>query len=440
MLSVVKQNLIGLLASTLKLLAKATIWRYRPTIVGVTGNVGKTSTKLAIAAVLAGERRVRWSKGNLNNELGLPLAILGDWPEEKLHLISRAQASGERMPQKVLFWLEVIVFSLARLVYHSKEPYPEVLVLEYGADHPGDIKKLISIARPNITVLTAIGDVPVHVEFYGGPEDVAREKAHLIECLFTSGYAVLGYDDARVMALKDRTRGHIMTFGFAKGADLQVSNFENRVEDGHPAGIGYKLNYGGNMVPMSINGVLGRAHAYAGAAAAAVGVVFGMNLVKISEALSKYRPAHSRMEVLPGVKDTWILNDCYNASLLAMERALETLENLPGKRKIAVLGDMLEIGEYAIQAHEKVGVIVAKCADVLVAVGPHAKFIAESARKNGLTKKNIHTYNTAEEAARPAQSLLKKGDLVLVKASRAIGLDKVVEEIRYQSPESEKVS
>ncbi|HEY4526120.1 MAG TPA: Mur ligase family protein, partial [Candidatus Paceibacterota bacterium] len=266
-----KQTLINLLAGTLKLLAKATVWRYRPAIVGVTGNVGKTSTKLAIAAVLADERRVRWSKSNLNNELGLPLTILGDWSEEELRLVSRAQAAGEKKTQKILFWLKVVLFSFAKLIYVRRSSYPEVLVLEYGADHPGDIKRLISIARPNVAVLTAVGDVPVHVEFYDDPEAVAREKAHLIECLPTSGYAVLVYDDARVMSLRDRTRGHIMTFGFNKGADLQVSNFENRVKDDHPAGIGYKLNYGGNVVPMTIDGVLGRAHAYAGAAAAAAG-------------------------------------------------------------------------------------------------------------------------------------------------------------------------
>ena len=434
-----KQNLIGLLANVLKLLAKATIWRYRPAIVGVTGNVGKTSTKLAIAAVLSRERKVRWSKGNFNTELGLPLTILGDWSDEELRLVSRAQPAGERKPEKIWFWVKVIFSSFFHILHARRNFYPEVLVLEYGADHPGDIKKLISIARPNITVLTAIGDVPVHVEFYDGPEAVAREKSHLIECLPTSGYAVLGYDDVRIMSLRDRTRGHIMTFGFDKGSDLRVSNFENRIEDNHPAGIGYKLNYGGNMVPMIINGVLGKAHAYAGAAAAAVGVVFGMNLVKISEALREYHPAHSRMEILPGVKDTWILNDCYNASLLAMEKALEVLENFPGKRKMAVLGDMLEIGTYAIEAHEKVGALAGKCADVLVTVGPHAKFIAEGARKSGLNKRNIHSYDTAEEAARPVQALLKKGDLVLIKASRAIGLDKVVEEIRYVDTSMVKV-
>lgn len=424
--------LIGLLGKTLKFLARATIWRYRPAIVGVTGNVGKTSTKLAIAAVLVGERRVRYSKGNLNNELGLPLAILGDWSEEELHLINRAQAAGEKKPQKIFFWIKVMVLSFWHLFYAKRSSYPEVLVLEYGADHPGDIKKLISIAPPNIGVLTAIGEVPVHVEFFNGPEEVAKEKSHLIECLPTSGYAVLGFDDARVMSLRDRTRGHIMTFGFDKGADLRISNFENSMNGDRPEGVVYKLNYGGNVVPMKIHGVLGRAHAYAGAAAAAVGVVFGMNMVNISEALSMYQPAHSRMEILPGLKGVWIMNDCYNASLLAMESALETLRDIPAKRKVAVLGDMLEIGGYSAPAHEKVGKIAAEEADVLITVGPQAKLIAESAHAAGMNKRNIFSYANAEQAVRPIQDILKTGDLILVKASRAIGLDKVVEGIEQK--------
>ncbi|MEK7147102.1 MAG: Mur ligase family protein, partial [Patescibacteria group bacterium] len=142
---------IKILRLILKKLARWTISRYQPEIVGVTGTVGKTSTKEAIKAVLGKYRRVRASSGNFNNEIGLPLAILGDW--EKI--------------RGFFFWLKVFAVSLSRLVL--KMPYPEILILEYAADRPGDLKYLLSIARPKVGVITAVGDIPAHVEFYSGP-------------------------------------------------------------------------------------------------------------------------------------------------------------------------------------------------------------------------------------------------------------------------------
>lgn len=361
----------------LKKLAQLTIWRYRPGIIGITGSVGKTSTKLAVKTILERERKVRASASNLNNDLGLPLTILGDWSEKSLKLVSREQPPHTAILRKLFFWIKVIVTSAINVVFGSKLSYPEILILEYGADRPGDLRYLLDIARPNISVITAIGDIPVHVEFFSGPEDVAREKAKLIEYLPTAGFAILNYDDEAVMDLKDRTRAHVMTFGFGKGAEIQIMRLENHWEKERPVGISFKLQYGGGVVPVRLDGVLGKAQCYASAAAAAVGLIFGLNLVKISEALKSYEPAKSRMELLPGVKYTFIIDDSYNASPLSTHAALDALKSLPGKRKIAVLGDMLEIGKYAIEAHERVGRLAGKFADVLVTVGPRAKFLAE---------------------------------------------------------------
>lgn len=432
-----REFIVKLLKDTLRKLAQLTIWRYHPGIIGVTGNVGKTSAKLAIAAVLGNERKVRASHGNLNNELGLPLTILGDWSEEELALVSRGTPAGAEPIRKALFWLRVIFRSAWRIFFYDPASYPEILVLEYGADHPGDIKYLLSLARPNVSVITAVGEIPVHVEFYSGPEEVAREKARLIECLPSSGFAILNQDDERVVNLRDRTRGHVMTFGFSREANLQIVNFEHRIVDDRPVGISFKLEYGGNSVPVKIDHAFGRAQAYAAAAAASVGLVSGMNLVKIAESLGSYVPAKNRMELLPGVKDTLIINDCYNASMLSMTAALETLRVLPGKRKVAVLGDMLELGKYSVEAHERIGGIAGKVAQMLVTVGPRAKFIAEAARQVRMNRRNILSFDTAEEAQVPVQDLIRKGDLVLVKASRGIHLEKVVDEIRM--PESFKV-
>ena len=398
----------------LKKLAQLTIWRFRPGIVGITGSVGKTSTKLAIKAVLEKERKVRTSGGNLNNDLGLPLTILGDWSERDLKLVSRDQPSGTAKVRKLFFWFKVLVVSVCRLMFGHRSSYPEILILEYGADRPGDLKLLLNIARPNISVITAVGDIPVHVEFFSGPEEVAREKARIIEYLPVASFAILNFDDETVMDLKDRTRAHIMTFGFGRGSEIQITRFENHSEEGKPVGVSFKLEYGGSFVPARLDGVFGKAQAYAAAAAAAVGLVFGLNLIKISEALKNYKPAPSRMGLLPGIKYTNIIDDSYNASPLSMHAALDTLKGLPGKRKIAVLGDMLEIGKYAIEAHERVGRLAAGFLDILVTVGPRAKFIAEAAKEAGMRKRNIYSFETADNAAKPVQDLLKKRRVLIL--------------------------
>jgi UDP-N-acetylmuramoyl-tripeptide--D-alanyl-D-alanine ligase len=420
---------VTFLRKILRRLARWTIWRYRPGIIGVTGSAGKTSTKLAIQAVLERDRRVRVSSGNLNNDLGLPLTILGDWTAEELALVSRATPAHTARFKKLAFWTKVIFSSAWRIVFVSPD-YPEILILEYGADRPGDIKYLLGIARPNISVITAIGEIPVHVEFYGGPDEVAREKGRLIEYLPVGGFAILNGDDETVKNLQSRTRARVMTFGFEKGSEVRMSRFENKVRDGQPVGISFKIENGSAVVPVRIDNAFGRAHAYAAGAAAAVGLVFGMNLVTISEALARYQAPESRMQLLPGIKYTNIIDDSYNASVIAMRSALETLQALPAKRKIAVLGDMLEIGKYTPEAHEMVGRMVPGAADVLFTIGPRAKFIAEAALGKKMKRANIFSFDTADDGRKPIQDFIKKGDLILIKGSHSMRLDKIVEEIR----------
>jgi len=221
-----------------------------------------------------------------------------------------------------------------------------------------------------------------------------------------------------------------MLYGFEKGSEIRMSRFENRVKDGEPAGISFKLENGASIVPVRIENVFGRAHAYASAAAAAVGVIFGMNLVTISEALANYNPPSSRMRILRGMKETYVIDDSYNASPLAMYSALDTLRDLPAKRKIAVLGDMLEIGKYTTEVHERVGKLAADSANILFTVGPRAKFIAAAAREEGMKKASIYSFDVVEDALKPLRDILRKGDLVLVKGSHAMALEKVVDDIK----------
>ena len=407
-----KEKLQQYLQKALRQIAIMTLKKYQPGIIAVTGSVGKTSTKEAIFAVLKNYRSCRANSGNFNNEIGMPLTILGDW--EKI--------SGK------YFWAKVFSVSLLRLVFRLK--YPELLILEYAADKPGDIKYLLDIAKPQIGIVTTIGDIPVHVEYYSGPEAVAREKSKIVESLPATGFAILNNDDQAVLNMKDRTRAHIMTYGFGESSTLQISNFETRMEGNRPTGIAFKLSYGGSFVPVILEECFGKAQAYAAAAAACVGIAFGLNLVKITEALLAYKAPPGRGKLIDGIKDTFIIDDSYNASPLSMEAAIHNADSLKAKRKIAVLGDMLEIGKYTTEAHEFIGGLIPKVFDILFTVGLRAKFIAEGAKESGMAQKNIYSFDTADEASKEVQKIMKKGDLILVKASHSIGLEKIIEEIK----------
>lgn len=436
---------LKILKYILKKLAQLTIRRFKPQIIGITGSVGKTSTKETIFAALssrgANSGGVRKSEGNLNNELGMPLTILGDWLEEDLKLISRGQSAGTEKFKKLIFWWKVIFLSKKRLIasfFSDKIIYPKILILEYAADRPGDMKYLLEMARPNIAIVTAVGEIPSHVEFFSGPEAVAKEKAKLIESLPANGFAILNYDNEVVINMKERARARVISFGFDDGADMKIENLENfskYLEALSEFGSSFKLEYGGSLVPITLKNTFGKAQAYASAAAACVGLIFDMNLVEISEALSNnYHPAKGRMNLIKGVKDSYIINDAYNASPISMQEAFETLSSLEAKRKIAILGDMLELGKYSIEAHESLGRLAAKMVDILVVIGPRAKFVAEAARSEGFPENKIMIFDSASEACESVQNLIKPGDLVLIKASRAIGLDKIVEEIKEISP------
>lgn len=407
-----KQTFLSLLQFILKLLAQATLTKYAPGIVGITGSVGKTSTKEAVYAVLASDRTVRAPSKNFNNELGLPLVILGDW-----------KSTGG-----LFFWIGVIIRAIGQLIVTSKD-YPEVLVLEYAVDRPGDMKYLLEIARPHIGIFTAMGDIPVHVEYFAGPDAVMREKARLIAQLPATGFAILNADDPMVMEAKAQTRSQVMTFGFDDHADVRISNFANRF-DGTSGGFSCKLSYSGSTVPVRVDSALGKSQAYSIAAATAVGLIFGINLVKISESLAGYIAPSGRLKLIQGIKDSFIIDDTYNAAPASMHVALETLKSLNAKRKIAVLGDMLEIGKYTLEAHEAVGKSLKKMGvDILITVGIRGKLIAEAAIRGGLSEKNVFPFMSVGDAGKALQSKIQKGDLVLMKGSQSVRLEKVVEEV-----------
>lgn len=421
-----------ILQYTLKFLSIAILARHRPKIVAITGSVGKSSAKEAIALVLSrtcptefqrsggypGE--VRKSSKNLNNEIGVPLTVIG----------------GTDAKRHVFLWLVNFLRAVGLIILPGRK-YPKILVLETAADRPGDIKYLTNFIKPDVAVVTAIGEMPSHLEFFPECDDYIGEKNQLLKNLKPGGVAVLNYDDLSVRELRNRipTGRDRVYYGFQAGADVRLIDFKYDLpvssSELDKAGVNFRISIGDEIVSFRLPRTLGMPPLYAALAAAAVGVKFGLKLSDISAALEKYQPLHGRLELFPGVKETIIIDDSYNASPLATEAALDILDRWSAHRKLAVLGSMRELGINAEPAHRLVGKRAALVADVVVLVGDEMVFAREEAAKFGRKLGvDLFWFETADEAKLKVQGLLHPGDVVLIKGSRSVRMEKVVEEIK----------
>ncbi|MBU4479876.1 hypothetical protein KKG48_00320 [Patescibacteria group bacterium] len=409
-----KNTFKKIIVSILILEAKLVLKKYKPKVVAVTGSVGKTTAKDSIYSVLSSSFFVRKSEKSFNSEIGVPLSILG------------CQNGGNNP----IIWIKNIFEGLA-LIF-AKNHYPKWLVLEVGADHPGDIKDIAKWLKPDIAVITRFAEIPVHVEYFESPEAVIREKRELAQYLKDDGFLILNYDDEDVLAIKNDFNKKTITFGLNEGADVLGSNNNLLYENGKISGVTFKINYEGSSVPVNLKGVLGIQHIYPSLAAIAVGVTQKLNLVSMSQALStEHETQPGRMKILDGIKDSVIIDDSYNSSPLAVEWALKMLGEIETNgRKIAVLGDMMELGKYAINEHKKIGGVVAGVCDMLVTVGTRSQATAEGALNAGMRENNILQFEDSRKAGAYLQNIIKKDDVILVKGSRwATRMEFAVEEI-----------
>ena len=348
-------------------------------VIGITGSSGKTTTKEMIAAVLGQRFSVTKTTGNKNNHIGMPLNLL------------RLTAGDD--------------FG----------------VFELGTNHPGEIATLTGICQPQIAVITNIG--LGHVEFFGDEAGVAKEKGTLLENLPADGFAVLNADDRWFQELRARTRAAVVTVGIENFADIRASEIKINGD------IKFRLNIAKKRGDVVIRlRTLGRHQIYNALQAAAVGYMQGLDLDEIREGLETMEFPGMRMQeqVLAGIR---FVNDCYNANVVSMKAALTMLRETPGRgRKIAVLGDMLELGAHAAPAHREIGELVAQTGvALLVTVGPNARGIADGALAAGLGAQRVVAVADAVEAAATLRWLLRDGDFVLLKGSRGIHLEKVLE-------------
>lgn len=370
---------VGRPIAALQALAAAWRRRFEPLTVGITGSIAKTSTKDAIASVLATRFRTLRNEGNENNEIGLPLTVLRLGPED------------------------------------------EALVLEMGMYVEGEIADLVRIGLPRIGVVTAVQ--PVHLSRIGSLGAIEAEKGRLVEGLPPDGTAVLNADDPRVRGMASRTVARIVTYGFAADADIGAE----RVETAGEAGMRFVLRTPAGRHPVAIS-TLGRHAVHNALAAAAVGTIAGLSLDEIAVGLATWSAAAHRGELIR-LGDVTVVDDSYNAAPASMLAALDILASLRGRR-IAVLGEMLELGETHDAGHREVGRAAARVADLLVVVGADAGGIADGAREAGLEPERILRAADLEAAHDLLRPRLVAGDVVLVKASRGIALDRLVDALR----------
>ncbi|MEK7211223.1 MAG: Mur ligase family protein, partial [Patescibacteria group bacterium] len=407
------------------------IAKYKPRVIGITGSVGKTSTKEAVYATLAPYFRVRRNIKNYNNEIGLPLTIIG------------AESGG----RSILKWLAAVIKGFAVWIFPSK--YPEILILEMGADHPGDLKYLTDLAKPDIGIVTAVASV--HTEFFGTVEKVAEEKSILIKALPKDGVAILNFDDGHVRAMREKAECRVMTYGFEETADVKAIDsalhfhpFDSENEDrggdaerpqshAERGGINFKLTPGGSAVPIFLADVLGRGQVYAALAAATTGLALGLNLIQVSDALRNFKSPPGRMNILPGIKNTTIIDDTYNASPVSVAMALEVFRSIPkeeGRKFYAVLGDMLELGSESGQMHREIGWKAADVGvDILIVCGNLAKDTALGAIEGGIPESQVFHFSDAKSAGKFLQERIKRGDIILIKGSQGARMEKIVKEV-----------
>jgi UDP-N-acetylmuramoyl-tripeptide--D-alanyl-D-alanine ligase len=368
-------------AVSLRTLARIHRETLRCPVVGITGSTGKTSTKDFLVAALEPGRHVTATRGNRNNELGVPLTVL---------------ESGHRT---------------------------DVLVVEMGMRAEGEITALCEMARPTLGVVTNIGQT--HMELLGSQDAIVRAKGELVACVPSSGRVFLNGDDAWSRELEASVHAPVTWYGLLDGADVRATDIETD-EMGRPT---LTLSAAGESVRFSLP-VPGRHHAYTAAAAAAVALHLGADLNTVAEGLAQVVPTGMRMQMFTAANGVTIINDAYNANPTSMRAAVVALSDMRSGARIAVLGDMGELGSLSELAHFRLGEAVAASGiERLVTVGERAHRIAAGAIARGMAPDAVRPCTTVEEASEVLDDLLHSGDVVLVKASRSMGLERIVEGI-----------
>ncbi len=402
--------------------------RERPRIIAVAGSVGKSSTKHAIGIALGAETdpQIRVSAKNYNNQLGVPLTILN------------RPAPG----RSVTAWFGLLCRATC-LRFGLVSIGVRTLVLELGTDHPGDLEYLCRIAPPDIAVLTAIG--AEHTEFFGTVDKVAREELAIIENMTPGGIAILNADDTRVLQAKNMVKGSVVTFGENVSADVRLVSTKVVVDEMDPraSGLDVQIVALGLSAHVRLQGTFGKPQAFAVAAALALTHALDVDFHEAAERLQSFRGMPGRTRLIEGIKHTMLLDDSYNSSPLAALSAVRDLAAFPlqpGARRIAAMGDMLELGALAKDAHVDLGRAIAEAdIDMLVACGTLAHVVVAAAVQAGMSEDSVFVFATSAEAGLFIQQRLRSGDVVLIKGSQGARMEKITKELMAEPLQAEQL-
>ncbi len=398
-----------ILKKILKWLTVRIIKKHKPYIIAVTGSVGKTSTKDAIHVILGRYRNIRKSSKNLNTEIGVPLAFIG------------VSDPGNDLKS----WLSII-WKGFKLTVKKNKNFPEIIVVEMAADKKGDIEYLTEFIKPSIGIVTAIGETPVHLENYTDISELVKEKSLLVRHTKKSGKVLLNADDGRVFQMKGRAKAETITFGLSERADVRALDIKLTGDKKNPAGLEFKFKYKTEEHKVELPQIFDKGTVYSVLAAFGAGINLGIPIYRMVESSKKIEPPKGRMRLLEG-KDCLIIDSSYNAAPESTKMALETLKSLKAKRKVAILGDMLELGEHSKEEHQKIGEI-ASFLDLLITVGKDSAEMRKS-----FTGEYFHFENSTEAALKISE-ILKRDDLILVKGSQSIRTEIVLEKILKGDP------
>lgn len=374
--------------------AEKKLEKINPQIVGITGSVGKTSTKEAIAEVLSRRFIIKKSQGGYNTEFGILLTIL----EKK---------SAYSSPFK---WLNVIASSFIES-FKKPEKY-NYLVMEMGVDKPGDMDEILKVIRPDIMIFTAVKDAHLEEGQFKNREAILEEKSKSCFAVPKDGWVILNHDDLFVKQLESKLIAQVVKIGTSEGSDIRAKNIS-----GGPEGLKFTLAYEKHEINVVLPNILGECHVLSVLAAIAVGFIAGLQWKTIEAGLKEFRLPPGRMSKIEGKNGSTIIDSTYNASPATMEEALKILGTFHG-RKIAALGTMNELGELAESAHIKVAKLAASYADLLIFVGKFANEMADGANRAGTARSMIHVFKNSNEAGEYLNKILEKNDVLLAKGSQ----------------------
>ncbi len=406
----------------LKMMAQAVVWRHRPFIVAITGSVGKTTTKEMVAHVVGAHMDVRASHQNFNNEIGVPLTIIG--VDRSLH--------GARDIGFVLYtWIRAL----------CARAYPRVVIVECGVDRPGDMRYLMRIVQPDVAVVTVI--TPAHRAFFASTEAIAREKYTIASCVKKNGMVLLNADDRYVhLAPSPDASVTVRLYGESPKAYYRITDSGLCVDHAMcvTSGISFKFNYDGKVIPVRLHHMLAPHATQSAAIALAVADWLHINMVDAVAHIAHVEGPPGRMRIMEGRNGTRIIDDTYNASPISMHAAIATLAAIPRTgHTIAVVGDMLELGKICASAHRAVAEqIHDHVIDYAVLVGAHMRHAAQVLQGHGWSTDRFVQVNTPQEAAKRVGEMLRAGDCVLVKGSQGMRMEKVVEALLPDGTDSSR--